>query len=71
MIQTTIERSGRIANLRRGATAVQVAVLLALVTMAAVAGISQLGTASNTKLNQTATDVATPSSLVSRFGTGS
>ena len=50
------------------ATAVQVAVVLGLITLAVVAGITSVGLNTNTKLNQTATDVGNPASLVTRFG---
>jgi Flp pilus assembly pilin Flp len=52
----------------RGATTVQVAVVLVAVSIAAVIGITQIGTNSNTQLAQTATDVGNPNSLVGRFG---
>jgi Flp pilus assembly pilin Flp len=53
---------------RRGATAVQVAVVLGLVTLSAVVGLTQIGSLSSSQLSQTATDVGNPNSLVGRFG---
>lgn len=57
-----------VRKIRRGATAVQVAVVLGAVSIAAVIGITQIGTNSSTQLAQTATDVGNPNSLVGRFG---
>jgi Flp pilus assembly pilin Flp len=57
-----------VRKIRRGATAVQVAVVLGAVSIAAVIGITQVGTNSSTQLAQTATDVGNPNSLVGRFG---
>jgi Flp pilus assembly pilin Flp len=53
---------------RRGATTAQIAVVLAVVTMAVIAGVSQLGANANIKLAQTATDLSNPASLTGRFG---
>jgi Flp pilus assembly pilin Flp len=55
-------------KVRRGATTVQVAVVLVAVSVAAVIGITQVGTNSSTQLAQTASDVGNPNSLVGRFG---
>ena len=53
---------------RRGATIVQYCVMIALIALAAIAGVTLLGTRTNTKLGQTATDMANPQSLTTRFG---
>ena len=53
---------------RRGMSTTQWVVIAALITLAIVAGITNLGTRTNTKLNQTATDVANPQALTQRFG---
>jgi Flp pilus assembly pilin Flp len=57
-------------HIRRGVSTVQFVVLAALVILAVVCGVTLLGTRANTKLDQTATDVADPASLVNRFGSG-
>ena len=56
---------------RRGATAVQVTVVLAAITVAIVLGVTQIGSLSQTQMSRTATDVGDPSSLVGRFGNSS
>jgi Flp pilus assembly pilin Flp len=53
---------------RAGVSQVQWVVIAALITLAIVGGISVLGTNTNTKLNETATDVGNPQSLTTRFG---
>ena len=53
---------------RAGSSTVQWVVIAALITLAIVGGIALLGTNTNTRLNQTATDVANPQSLTTRFG---
>jgi Flp pilus assembly pilin Flp len=53
---------------RRGVSLVQWVLIAAVITLSLVAGIALLGTRTNTKLNQTATDVANPQSLTTRFG---
>jgi Flp pilus assembly pilin Flp len=58
-------------KVRRGISNAQYAVVLALVTLAVVAGVTLLGSGANNKLNQTASDVANPAALTQRFGTGS
>lgn len=60
--------NSQVSRIRRGATALQVAVVLGLVTLAAVVGITQIGSASSGQLSQTAGDVGNPNSLVGRFG---
>lgn len=53
---------------RRGVTTVQMCVMLALIALVVIAGVSLLGTRTNNKLNETATDMANPKSLTGRFG---
>ncbi|QDU30585.1 Flp/Fap pilin component [Anatilimnocola aggregata] len=59
------------ATLRRGATAVQVAVVLGAVTLVVIGSISQLGSASKSQMTQVASNVGNPSSLVGSFGSAS
>jgi Flp pilus assembly pilin Flp len=58
----------RTNRVRRGTSTVQWAVVAGLIALAVVAGITLVGTRTNTKLNQTATDVGNPTSLTTRFG---
>jgi Flp pilus assembly pilin Flp len=53
---------------RRGMSTVQYVLLLALLALGVVAGVTLVGPRASTKLDQTATDVGNPSSLVNRFG---
>jgi Flp pilus assembly pilin Flp len=53
---------------RRGISLVQWCVMAALITLAIVAGVANIGPRASTKLNQTATDVANPANLTTRFG---
>lgn len=53
---------------RRGKAVVQYIVAAALITLAVVAGITLVGSRTNTKLNESATDLANPQSLTTRFG---
>ncbi len=53
---------------RRGITTVQTVVLLAVITLAVVSAVKTLGTNAKTKLTTTASDVANPANLPSRFG---
>ena len=53
---------------RRGTAVMQWVVVAALITLALIAGVTLVGSRANTKLNQTATDVSSPSSLTQRFG---
>lgn len=53
---------------RRGISMVQWCVMAALITVAIVGAVSVIGTRNSTKLNQTATDLANPASLTTRFG---
>jgi len=55
-------------QIRRGKAVAQWVVVAALLTLAIVASVTLLGSRTNNKLNQTATDVANPSSLTQRFG---
>jgi len=55
-------------RIRRGTSVVQWVVVAALVTLAIVAGVTLVGTRTNNKMNQTASDVGNPSSLTQRFG---
>ena len=54
---------------RRGVSNVQWLVVAGVICLACVATVSWLGTSTSTDMNQTASDVAAPSSLVDRFGT--
>lgn len=53
---------------RRGITAVQWCVLAALITLAIVATVTTVGSRTSTKLNESATDLANPKNLTTRFG---
>jgi len=53
---------------RRGISTVQWCVMAALITLAVIAGVTTVGTRNSTKLNQTATDLANPKNLTTRFG---
>jgi len=53
---------------RRGVSLVQWCLIAAAICLSLVAGVTLVGTRANTKLNQTATDVANPASLTTRFG---
>lgn len=53
---------------RRGITTVQVALLLALITMAIVGALKTMGTNAKTSLTTTAGNIADPSTLPARFG---
>lgn len=53
---------------RRGVTTVQVAVMLAVITLAIISAVKTLGTNAKTSLTSTAGNVADPSTLPSRFG---
>jgi len=55
-------------RIRRGTSVVQWVVVAALVTLAIVAGVTLVGTRTNNKMNQTASDVGNQSSLTQRFG---
>jgi len=58
-------------RIRRGISHAQYAVVLALITLAVVAGMTLMGSRANNKLNQTASDVANPAALTQRFSSGS
>lgn len=53
---------------RRGMTTVQLAVMIAVITLGVFASVRSMGTAARTKLNNTAGDVANPANLPARFG---
>jgi len=53
---------------RRGTASVQWIVIAALIVLAIVGTVAMIGTRTSTKLNETATDVANPTSLKNRFG---
>jgi len=53
---------------RRGQAVVQWIVVAGLLVLAVVAAVTLVGTGTNTKLNQTASDVGNPSALTQRFG---
>ena len=53
---------------RRGATTVQYCVMLALIILVVVGTLVVLGNRTNTRMGQTATDLANPQSLTTRFG---
>ena len=55
-------------SLRRGATSIQYIIVAALIFMVVIAGFTLMTTRTNTKLNQTASDVANPTNLTTRFG---
>jgi len=54
--------------LRRGTSVVQYVVVAALIILALATAATTLGTRTNTKLNQTGTDVGNPKNLTTRFG---
>jgi Flp pilus assembly pilin Flp len=53
---------------RRGVTTVQYCVMAAVIALGVIATVIVLGNRTNTKLGQTATDMANPQSLTTRFG---
>jgi len=53
---------------RRGTTTAQVAVVLVLIFLAVFAGAKLLGTRTNVKMGQTASDLSDVSKLPARFG---
>jgi Flp pilus assembly pilin Flp len=53
---------------RRGMSQVQWCLLAALITLGVVAGVTLLGNRTNTKLGETASDLANPQNLTKRFG---
>lgn len=66
--RTIGEPSMPVSAIRRGKTVVQWIFIAALLVLAVVAGVTLVGTRTSTKLSQTATDVANPQSLTTRFG---
>lgn len=55
-------------RIRRGMSTMQYATVAALIALAVVAGVTLVGSQTNTKLGQTASDVANPAALTQRFG---
>jgi len=53
---------------RRGQAVMQWVVVAALLALAIIAGVTLMGTRTNNKLNQTASDVGNPKALTQRFG---
>ena len=53
---------------RRGINSVQWVVIAAATVLAIFATVQIIGSRTNTKLNQTATDVGNPQNLTTRFG---
>jgi len=53
---------------RRGATMVQWVVIAGAIVLVIFATVQLVGTRTNTKLNQTVTDVGNPKNLTTRFG---
>ncbi len=58
----------RSRNRRRGVSAAQWCLVAVAIFLVIVATITTLGNNTNTKLNQTATDLANPKNLTTRFG---
>jgi Tfp pilus assembly protein PilX len=58
----------KLSERRRGVSAVQAAVVLAVLTLVIVAALRTMGTSARTNLNTSAGNVANPASLPSRFG---
>jgi hypothetical protein len=54
--------------LRRGISNFQYVLVAALIFLVVVAGVTLMGSRTNTKLNQTASDVGNPAALTQRFG---
>ena len=57
----------RFHTFRRGTAVTQWVVVAALIVIALVGGAALLGTRANNKLGQTATDMANPKNLTTRF----
>ena len=55
-------------SIRRGLANVQYVLVAAAIFLVVYAGMRLMGTSTNTKLNQTASDVGNPSALTQRFG---
>lgn len=53
---------------RRGISMVQWCVMAALIALAVIVGVTNVGSRTGTKLTQTATDVGNPKNLTTRFG---
>lgn len=55
-------------RIRRGISSVQWVVIAAVIVLVIFATVQVLGSRTNTKLNQTVTDVGNPANLTTRFG---
>jgi len=55
-------------RVRRGISSVQWAVIAGAIVLVIFASVQLIGTRTNTKLNQTVTDVGNPANLTTRFG---
>jgi len=53
---------------RRGVSVAQYVLVAAAIFLVIVVGMATLGSKTNTKLNQSASDVANPQQLTTRFG---
>jgi Flp pilus assembly pilin Flp len=53
---------------RRGVSVAQYVLVAAAIFLVIVVGMATMGTKTNTKLNQSASDVANPQQLTTRFG---
>ena len=62
------EMTMRRHSIRRGVSIVQYVLVGAAIFLVVVVGMATMGTKTNTKLNQTASDVANPAALTTRFG---
>ena len=54
-------------SLRKGISSLQAAVMIAVIAIVAVASVRMVGTSTRDELNETATNVADPASLVNRW----
>jgi Flp pilus assembly pilin Flp len=54
-------------TLRKGISSVQAAVMIAVIAIVVVASVRMVGTSTRDELNETATNVADPTSLVNRW----
>lgn len=54
--------------LRKGVSSVQTALLVVAIGIVVVAGVRTVGTSTRGELNQTATNVGDPATLVQRYG---
>lgn len=63
-----MSRSTRRVLRRQGVTAVQWAVVAAIITIGVIAGVRAIGTNTTTHMTTTAGNVANPATLPARFG---